>query len=815
MMTLTKKQKVILDDVTAKIMRHFGKSVEDATENMIYKACALTVRDEIMKKWQYSHAKVKEMKAKKLYYLSSEFLMGRLWGTNMLNLAMTNDFVAVLKYLGIDINSVENKEADAGLGNGGLGRLAACFIDSLTTLDLPAYGSTIRYEFGLFRQKIVNGYQFEQPDSWLDNGYVWEVERPEEQVEVRFGGKVYTDWHDGRFSFRYENSHTVLAVPYDVPICGYNSKMINKLRLWSAKAPSDLNMKFFNEGQYKRATEEKDMAEVISKVLYPEDNHTEGKMLRLRQQYFLVSATIQWIIKDFKHFHGTDWSIFPEKIAIHVNDTHPALGIPELMRILMDEEGLGWDEAWDITCKTFAYTNHTVMSEALEKWPIDIFEPILPRIYMIVAEINNRLMAKLEKIYPGDRGKHEYMAVINNGCVSMANLCLATCHAINGVSKLHTDILINDIFADYYRIDPSRFFAITNGITFRRWIMYANPALTDLITETIGKKWLSDANELKNLVPYSTDKAFCEKFAAIKLENKKKLAEYIKEANGIDVDVNSIFDVQVKRLHEYKRQLLNAIHIMYLYNKLLENPNMDFVPRTFIFGAKAAPGYHRAKLIIKLINSIADLVNNDERINGKIKVVFIENYCVTLAEKIIVAADVSEQISTAGKEASGTGNMKFMLNGALTIGTFDGANVEMSEQVGKENMYIFGLSAAEVDERYRHQTGEPQAIYEKNMPLKKVLDQLIDGTLEPEHASLFKEIYHSLIFGDYGIADPYMVLRDFDAYVNAHDALARDYQNRSLWLEKAVKNTAMSAFFSSDRTINEYNEKIWHLDAIK
>ncbi len=811
---LTKKQKTILDDITTKVMRMYGKSIEDATENIIYKACALTVRDEIMKKWQYSHAKVKQIKAKKLYYLSSEFLMGRLWGTNMLNLEMTKDYAAVLKHLGIDINAIEDKEADAGLGNGGLGRLAACFLDSLTTLDLPAYGSTIRYEFGFFRQKIVNGYQFEQPDAWLDNGYVWEVERPEETVEVRFGGKVYTDWNDERFSFRYENSHTVLAVPYDVPICGYDSKIINKLRLWSAKAPSDLNMKFFNEGQYKRATEEKDMAEVISKVLYPEDNHAEGKMLRLRQQYFLVSATIQWILKDFKHFHGTAWDIFPEKIAIHINDTHPTLAIPELMRILMDEEGLGWDQAWDITTKTFAYTNHTVMAEALEKWPIDIFEPILPRIYMIIAEINNRLLYKLNEIYPGDRAKIDYMSIISNGVVSMANLCLATCHAVNGVSKLHTDILTGDIFRDYYNINPSGFHAITNGITFRRWIMHANPALADLITQTIGKGWLKDENELKKLAEYATDDAFCEKFYKIKLENKKALAEYIKEHNGIEIDVNSIFDVQVKRLHEYKRQLLNALHIMYLYNKLLENPDMDFTPHTFIFGAKVAPGYHRAKLIIKLINSIADRVNNDPRIGGKIKVVFIENYCVTLAEKIIIAADVSEQISTAGKEASGTGNMKFMLNGALTIGTFDGANVEMSEQVGRENMYIFGLSADEVAEKYRYQTGEPQKIYESNMPLKRVLDQLIDGTLEPEHAGLFKEIYHSLIFGDYGIADPYMVLRDFDAYKDAHANLEADFKNRKLWLEKAVKNTSMAAFFSSDRTIIEYNEKIWHLPAI-
>ncbi len=812
---LTKKQQAILEEITEKVMLNFGKTIEDATENMIYKAAALTVRDEIMKKWQYSHAKVKEMKAKKLYYLSSEFLMGRLFGANMLNLALTNDMTKVLKHIGLDIDAVENKEVDAGLGNGGLGRLAACFIDSLTTLDLPAYGSTIRYEYGLFRQKIIDGYQFEQPDSWLDNGYVWEVERPEETMEVLFGGKVYTDWHDGRFSFRYENSHTVLAVPYDVPVCGYDSKIINKLRLWSAKAPTDLNMKFFNEGQYIRAIEEKDMAEVISKVLYPEDNHNEGKMLRLRQQYFLVSATIQWIVRDFKHFHGTNWAIFPEKIAIHVNDTHPALGIPELMRVLMDNEGLGWDEAWDITTKTFAYTNHTVMSEALEKWPISIFEPLLPRIYMIVTEINNRLLDRLHQAYPGDYGKIDYMSIIANNQVSMANLCLATCHAVNGVSKLHTQILKDDIFADYYRLDTSRFYAITNGITFRRWIMYSNPDLADLITQTIGKSWLKKHEKLRDLIPYADDAAFCEKFAQIKLENKKRLAAYIKKENGIDVDINSIFDVQAKRLHEYKRQLLNILHVMYLYNCLKDNPSMDFVPRTFIFAAKAAPGYGRAKLIIKLINSVANLINNDASIGGKIKVVFIENYNVTLAELLTTAADVSEQISTAGKEASGTGNMKFMLNGALTIGTFDGANVEMSEQAGMDNMYIFGLRADEVALRYRNANAEVQAIYASNMPLKRVLDQLIDGTLEPNHPQIFKDIYHSLLFGDYGTPDPYMVLRDFDAYKDMQATVAREFKNKALWNKKAVINTATAGFFSSDRTISEYNKYIWNLPSIK
>ncbi len=812
---LTEKQQKIYDEITGKLMRHFGKTIEDATENMLYQASAYTVRDEIMKKWRFSHDSVKQLEAKKLYYLSSEFLMGRLLGTNMLNLALTDDFVKVFEHIGLDISSVIEKESDAGLGNGGLGRLAACFIDSLSTLNLPAYGSTIRYEYGLFRQKIIDGHQFEQPDSWLENGYVWEIARPEEQVEVLFGGKVYTDNHDGRFSFRYENSHTVLAVPYDVPVCGYNSKMINKLRLWSAKAPSDLNMQFFNEGQYTRAVEEKDMAEVISKVLYPEDNHNEGKRLRLRQQYFLVSATIQWIVRDFKHKYGQNWDIFSEKIAIHINDTHPALAICELMRVLMDNEGLGWDKAWEITQNTCAYTNHTVMSEALEKWPTHVFESLLPRIYMIVCEINARLLEKLNKAYPGDAAKIDYMAIINkNAQISMANLCLASCHAINGVSKLHTDILINDIFADYYRLDNSRFHAITNGITFRRWIMHANPSLTKLITETIGDKWLDDASLLEELASFAHDKKFCEKFSQIKLENKKHLAKYIKEHNNIDIDINSIFDVQAKRLHEYKRQLLNILHILHLYNCIIDNPSIEMPPRTFIFAAKASPGYKRAKLIIKLINSVADLVNNDIRIGGKLKVVFIENYSVTLAEKIVAAADLSEQISTAGKEASGTGNMKFMLNGALTIGTFDGANIEMSEQAGRENMFIFGLSANEVAARYRHQTGEVQTIYSSNLPLKRALDMLIDSTLEPQHPQIFRELYHSLLFGDYGIADPYMVVRDFDAYVAAQIQVSREFLNKELWTKKAVLNTAHSGFFSSDRTIREYNEKIWHLSPI-
>jgi starch phosphorylase len=814
---LTAAEEQLKSDIIGKVGRHFGKVMEEATPKMIYYACALTARDKIMEKWAVSHKQVKEEGSKKLYYLSFEFLMGRLFATNVLNLMQSKEYANVLKSLGYEVSDIVELENDAGLGNGGLGRLAACFIDSLTTLDLPAYGCTIRYEYGLFKQKIVDGYQIEMPDPWLENGNVWEIPRPEETVEVKFGGQVYTEWNDGQLKFHYENSHTVLAMPYDVPLCGYNSKIVNKLRLWSAKSPDHMNMKEFNSGNYVRAVEEKQLAEVISKVLYPEDNNAEGKELRLKQQYFLVSATLQWIVKEFIDRYGYEWDLLPEKAVIHINDTHPTLAIPELMRILMDNYGVGWDQAWGIVTKVFAYTNHTVMSEALEKWPVDMLKGLLPRIYMIIDEINRRLMEQLNVVYPNDPGKHAYMAVISNGQVSMANLCLATCFAVNGVSKLHTDILKNDIFADYYRLDPNRFHAITNGITFRRWICNCNPELAALITSKIGDGWIKDAKQLEKIAKYATDKKFADEFARIKHSNKVKLAEYIKEHNGIDVNPDSIFDVQSKRLHEYKRQLMNILHVIGEYNRILEEPVYaeKYYPKTYIFAAKAAPGYARAKLIIKLINSVADLINNDARIKDKIKVVFIENYGVSIAEKMVVAADVSEQISTAGKEASGTGNMKFMLNGAVTIGTFDGANVEMTEQVGKDNIYIFGLEADEVAARERYNgSDEVKDIYTTNRALRKVLEQLIDGTIEPNNNQIFRDLYQTLMFGDYGYPDTYMVIRDFEAYSKAHERISKDYQNRALWLEKTIKNTAYSGYFSSDRTIEEYNDKIWHLKKI-
>lgn len=813
---LTQKEAELKKEIEGKVARHFGKTIEDATPKMIYTACALTARDQIMARWAISHKEVKKEGSKKLYYLSFEFLMGRLFASNVLNLMQTKEYTNAIAALGYNISDIAELENDAGLGNGGLGRLAACFMDSLTTMDLPAYGCTIRYEYGLFRQKIVDGFQTELPDTWLENGNAWEIARPEEAVTVRFGGKVHTDWNDGHFSFRYENAHTITAVPYDVPLVGYDSKIVNKLRLWSAKAPDVMDMQAFNSGDYIRSTEERQLAELISKVLYPEDNHTEGKELRLKQQYFLVSATLQWILREYEDRYGYDWKNLPEKAVIHINDTHPTLAIPELMRLLVDEKGLGWDEAWDIARRTFAYTNHTVMSEALEKWPLDMFERILPRISMIVQEINRRLMENLQMVYPNDWGKQKWMAIISDNQVFMANLCLATCFAVNGVSRLHTRILTSDIFADYYRLDTKRFHAITNGITLRRWIANCNPELTELISSKIGNSWIKDYKKLEGIKKYADDPEFQEKFAEIKHNNKVRLAKYIKKHNGIDVNPDSIFDVQAKRLHEYKRQLMNVLHILAQYNMLIENPDKPFTPKTYIFGAKAAPGYKRAKLIIKLINSVAEMINNDARIDGKIKVVFIENYGVSIAELLVTAADISEQISTAGKEASGTGNMKFMLNGAVTCGTLDGANVEMLEQVGEDNIYIFGLKADEVSARLKfNNSDEVKTIYSTNQVLRKALEQLISGEIEPENTQIFRDLYQTLLFGDYGYPDTYMVIRDFEAYCNIQDKISEDYNDKKKWWHMAIMNTASCGYFSSDRTIKEYNDKIWHLKAIK
>lgn len=813
---LTASQQKIKDEIIGKLNRHYGRTLDDATKEHIYKATALTVRDRMMEKWTAYRRQQRTAQRKELFYLSFEFLMGRSLGNNLLNAGLTEDYDKVLRSMGCSLEEISSQERDAGLGNGGLGRLAACFLDSLATLEYPAFGCSIRYEYGLFKQLIVDGEQVETPDNWLEDGSVWEVARPEEQVTVRFGGKVNTEMTDHGMKVSYSDTTDVIGIPYDVPIIGYNAKIVNTLRLWSASSKKDLDMTSFAGGDYLQAVEEKALAEVLSKVLYPEDNHREGKALRLRQQYFFVSCTIQWIISRFKRHHqGMDLDRLPDYIAIHINDTHPAIAIPELMRVLMDNEGMGWDQAWDIVCRVFAYTNHTIMAEALEKWPMDMFQTLLPRIYMIVDEMNRRLVNDLHSRYGDDWGKINYMSIIAYNYISMANLCLATCHKVNGVSALHTEILKNDVFRDYNNLMPDKFVSITNGITYRRWLKLANPGLSELITSKIGDKWIKEAKELEKLLPFADKADFRKTFKEIKRQNKVALAEYIKEHNHVEVDPDSIFDVQVKRLHEYKRQLLNVLHILYLYDKLKNDPSFDMYPHTFIFGAKASPGYTRAKLIIRLINDVAALVNNDPQINGKIKVVFIENYGVSLAQKIIPAADISEQISTAGKEASGTGNMKFMANGALTIGTLDGANVEMLQCVGDDNIFIFGMKTPEVNHELQYDQNSAQSIYAANAEVHRVIDMLIDGTVNPANPRLYYDLYQSLIFGDHGKADTYMVVRDFEAYCAIHRVAEQQYKNEDLWVKKAIINVAKSGFFSSDRTIHEYNDKIWHLKQYK
>ncbi|NLO10458.1 MAG: glycogen/starch/alpha-glucan phosphorylase [Clostridiales bacterium] len=805
----------IKNSLINKLQQEFGRSIEDAPLELIYKACALAVRDILLDNMATTAKKDRDDKNKKLYYLSMEFLIGRSLVNNALNLMHTNMFRKVLTELGIKVDDMLQKEPEPGLGNGGLGRLAACFMDSLATLNLPAVGCGIRYEYGLFKQKIEDGAQIEEPDFWLESGNIWEIERPEEQIEVKFGGTVESHWVDEKLIVKHVNPKTLIAIPYDFPVSGFETSRVNYMRLWKARSPQVMDMKAFNQGEYINAIAEKERDELISKVLYPEDNNPQGKVLRLKQEYFLSSATVQWIVKEYKKNHGNDLRNLPEKVIIHINDTHPTLAIPELMRILMDEEHLGWDDAWSIVTSTFAYTNHTVMSEALEKWPIHIFQPLLPRIFTIIMEINQRLMEKLNRYYHGDRKKHDYMAIIANDQINMANLCIVSSFAINGVSALHTRILIDDIFADYANINPNKFHSITNGITFRRWLHNSNRELSNLISSRIGRGWLKDSTQLDKLRAYADDDEFRWLFAEIKYKNKLKLAAYIKEHHGIDVDVHSIFDVQAKRLHEYKRQLLNALHILYLYNRIIEDPNRSFTPRTFIFAAKAAPGYDRAKNIIRLINAIAELVNRDSRVNNKIKVVFLENYSVSIAEMLIPATDLSEQISTAGKEASGTGNMKFMLNGALTIGSLDGANVEISQQVGRDNIYIFGLRSEEVESRYEYNSDEVHRIYTSDSELNQVLEQLISGPLLDIVPEGFKDIYQSLLFGDYGMPDPYMVIRDFRAYAETQEKISADFQNTELWWHKAITNTASAGFFSSDRTIKNYNDNIWHLEASK
>ena len=802
--------------IIGKLQRYNGRTIEEASNGQIYRALASTVRDQIMQKWMISREERKTNNNKRLFYLSVEFLMGRSLYTNILNLVSLDAYKQALDELHIDVDKVLQEEPEPALGNGGLGRLAACFMDSLASLDLPAMGCSIRYEYGLFRQKIVDGQQVELPDYWLGNGNVWEMPVMEDACEVHFNGHVEMGNKNGRTVFRHVGYNTVEAVPYDMPLVGYDTSTVNSLRLWSARAPKRIDLSDFNHGHYVQASEEKELAEAISNILYPEDNHYEGKLLRLKQQYFFTSATLQYILKDFKKLNGTNWSKLPEKVVIHINDTHPGLAIPELMRLLMDEEGLGWDEAQQIVSRTMAYTNHTITAEALEKWPEDMVKSLLPRIYQILVEMNKRLCARLWNFFPGEAERVGRMAIIAYGYIHMANLCVAMTFSTNGVSQLHGDILKQETFHDFYLVMPEKFSAITNGITHRRWLMACNPQLTKLICDTIGTDWVKDPELLHDLAPYADDAAFREQFEKIKHNNKVRLSNFLKEHQGAIVDPDFIFDAQSKRLHEYKRQMLNALHILVLYNRIVNDPNFTTQPRVFIFGSKAAPGYNRAKQIIRFINGLSALIAKHPRASKMLQVVFLENYDVSSAQLLIPATEISEQISTASKEASGTGNMKYMMNGAITIGTMDGANVEISEQVGMDNIYIFGMRSDTVLDMYRERNYNPMTIFETNQELRLALTQMIDGTVLPDAPSALQDLYHSLLIGDWGnMADPFFVLKDFGSYSMAQRRIDADYADRDKWNRMAVINTAMSGVFCSDRTIREYNDTIWHLDPLK
>lgn len=794
-----------------KSQRMFGRSLNAVSKRQMYKVVSNAVRDLVMERWSYSRETVHRRPERELYYLSMEFLMGQSLGMNALYIEVEGLVQAVLEDLGMSLEEIGDQEPDAGLGNGGLGRLAACFLDSLATIGLPAHGYGVRYEYGLFRQRIVDGYQIELPDSWLEDGNPWEVSAPEEAVIVNFGGYVEQVRDKGRTVFRHEGQQRVKAVLYEVPVVGFKSPVVNSLRLWGARAVKHMDMDLFGQGKYMDAVEEKELAEVISKILYPEDNHPEGKALRLKQQYFFVSASIQNIMRIYKE-RDQDIRELAERIVIQINDTHPALAIPELMRILLDEEGLSWDEAWDITTNVFAYTNHTILEEALEKWPDGLFQELLPRLWDIVCEINERFCRMLWQRYPGDWDRIASMAIVADGQVKMAHLSIVGSFSVNGVAQLHADILKDIVFKNFYELYPEKFRGITNGITFRRWALKANPGLTELVSSRIGSEWINNPVDLERFAQFAKDPEVHASLQDIRRERKTALADAIEKHNGIRVSPDSIFDVQIKRLHEYKRQLLNVLHIMHLYNQILDNPQVDLYPRTFIFGAKAAPGYRTAKLIIKLIHDVGELINNDNRIGDKLKVVFLENYRVSLAELIIPATDVSEQISTAGKEASGTGNMKFMLNGALTVGTLDGANVEIEEEVGADNMFIFGLSSSRVNQYYREGTYNAQAVAARNPALQRVLTQLVDGFLDAEKPQMFGELYQGLLYGHHGgMADPYFVLEDFDSYCRAQQRVDALFRDRDSWWEKAVINIAKAGRFSSDRTIAQYNEEVWRL----
>ena len=792
----------------------FRKSVDEANDQQKFQAVSYAVKDIIVDQWMATHKAYEQKDAKTVYYLSMEFLTGRALGNIIINLKGNKAIKEAIEEMGMDLDVIEDQEPDAALGNGGLGRLAACFLDSLSCLGYPAYGCGIRYKYGMFKQKIVDGYQVERPDDWLRDGNPFEIKRPEYAVEVKFGGYVAIRKDEtGRDKFVQENYQSVLAVPYDLPIVGYNNNVVNTLRIWDAEAIDTFNLDSFDKGDYQKAVEQQNLARTICEVLYPNDNHMAGKELRLKQQYFFVSASVQCAISKYMQKHD-DIRKLHEKVCFQLNDTHPTVTVAELMRILMDEYNLEWDEAWAVTTKTCAYTNHTIMSEALEKWPLELFSRLLPRIYQIIEEINRRFVLDIQAAYPGDFGKVERMAIIYDGQVKMAHLAIAASFSVNGVARLHTEILKNQELKDFYQMMPEKFNNKTNGITQRRFLLHGNPLLADWVTSKIGDEWITSLNRLDELSVYVDDEKCQKEFMNIKYQNKLRLAKYIKEHNGVEVDPRSIFDVQVKRLHEYKRQLLNILHVMYLYNELKKNPQMDMVPRTFIFGAKASAGYYIAKSIIKLINSVADVVNNDASINGKIKVVFIENYRVSNAEIIFAAADVSEQISTASKEASGTGNMKFMLNGAITLGTMDGANVEIVEEVGEENAVIFGMSSDEVIAYEHNGQYNPKEIFNTDSDIRGVLMQLVDGTYAPGNPEQFRDIYNSLLEGNGRPADPYFILKDFRSYAEAQKKIDAMYRDEKAWARSAMLNTAKCGKFSSDRTIEEYAKELWKLEKV-
>ena len=808
-------KKKFINDVTETVRHMYRKQLKEASQQEIFQAVSYVVKDVVIDDWLATQQAFDDQDPKIVYYMSMEFLMGRALGNNLINLKAYKEVKEALEEIGLNLDVIEDQEPDPALGNGGLGRLAACFMESLATLGYAAYGCGIRYRYGMFKQKIKDGFQVEVPDNWLKNGYPFELRRPEYSYEVKFGGYVRAEvTEEGKTRFIQENYQSVLAVPYDMPIVGYGNHVVDTLMIWDAEPMECFELDSFDKGDYHKAVEQENLARNLVEVLYPNDNHIAGKELRLKQQYFFVSASVQRALARYKKHHD-DIHKLPEKVTFQLNDTHPTVAVAELMRILLDEEGLSWDEAWEITTKTCAYTNHTIMAEALEKWPIEIFSRLLPRIYQIVEEINRRFILQIQAEFPGDNGKVARMAIVYDGQVKMAHLAIAAGYSVNGVAKLHTEILKNEQLHDFYELFPQKFNNKTNGITQRRFLMHGDPLLADWVSEHIGNDWITNLAHIEKLAIYATDKKAQQEFMNIKYQNKLRLAKYIKEHNGIEVDPRSIFDVQVKRLHEYKRQLLNILHVMYLYNELKEHPDMDFYPRTFIFGAKAAAGYKNAKLTIKLINNVADVINNDRSINGKIKVVFIEDYRVSIAEWIFAAADVSEQISTASKEASGTGNMKFMLNGALTLGTMDGANVEIVEEVGKENAFIFGMSSDEVIAHERNRDYDPMQIFNSDQDIRKVLMQLINGFYSPNDPELFRDLYNSLLNTQCTqFADTYFILKDFRSYAEAQKRVMEAYKDEEGWAKSAILNIAHAGKFSSDRTIQEYVDDIWHLDKI-